>query len=182
VVLVIAAVLLLRWGRERLAVAVARTTRWIPFVTQELGERLVMSIATSLDSILSDRRRLATAAGFSAANWLLDAVALWASVRTFGHSLSYLGLMVPFGVASTLAWIPITPGGLGFVEGALVPLLVAFGAPKPAALLGAVTWRIIAFWIPIPLGAAAYASVAASPRRPTTQPIQLDPPPDPTEP
>ncbi|HTW19568.1 MAG TPA: YbhN family protein [Mycobacteriales bacterium] len=165
IVLVVMAVVLVRWGRDRLAAVVARVCRWTPFLSDQFGHRLVMSTAASLDAILADRRRLASAALWSTANWMMDALALWASVRAFGHSLSYLSLMVPFGVASTLAWIPLTPSGLGFVEGALVPLLIAFGTPKPAAVLGVVTWRIIAFWLPVPLGAAAYGSLAAFPGR-----------------
>jgi uncharacterized protein (TIRG00374 family) len=95
----------------------------------------------------------------------MDALALWCAVRAYGHALSYLELMVPFGVASTLAWIPITPGGLGFVEGALVPLLVGFGTPQATAVLGVITWRLVAFWLPIPLGALAYVSLTTSRRR-----------------
>jgi uncharacterized protein (TIRG00374 family) len=170
IVLVVGAlVALLRLGRDRLAAAGGRLTRVVPFLEDELGHRIVMSTGASLDAVLSDPRRLATAAAWSAANWLLDAVALWCAIRAYGHTLSYLELMVPFGVASTLAWIPVTPGGLGFVEGALVPLLVGFGTPQATAVLGVITWRLVAFWLPIPLGALAYVSLTTFRRgRPAT--------------
>lgn len=162
VVLVSAAVIGVRRGRDWLAALVGRFTGWLPFVDDTLGHRFVHSIAESVESVMSDRRRLAQALLWSAANWLLDALALWASVRLYGHTLGYLSLIVPFGIASTLAWIPLTPGGLGFVEATMVPVLVSFGVPKAGALLGVITWRLVAFWFPIPLGATAYATLRAA--------------------
>lgn len=165
-VVVATGVFLIRRGRDRLAAHLARVTGWLPFVADDLGHRFIVSTAQSIEALLADRRRLAAAVAGSAGNWLFDALALWASVRLYGHSLSYLSLIVPFGVASTLAWIPLTPGGLGFVEATLVPVFVGFGVPKTAALLGMLTWRLIAFWSPIPLGGIAYASLTAGRSRP----------------
>jgi uncharacterized protein (TIRG00374 family) len=180
IALVVTIAVLLRVGRRRLAAVVARATGWMPLVRPGAGHRVVTAAADSLDAVLRDRRRLAGAVAWSTANWLLDALALWASVRSFGHSLSFVGLMLPFCIASTLAWIPVTPGGLGFVEAALVPLLVGFGTPKTTALLGLLTWRLVAFWLPIPLGGVAYASLAARSRRmlrpPVPAPLDLDEP------
>lgn len=180
IVLVAAAAVAMRKGRDRLAAIVGRATGWLPLVADDLGHRFVHSAATSLEAVVGDRRRLVQALGWSAANWLLDALALWASVRLYGHTLGYLSLIVPFGVASTLAWIPLTPGGLGFVEAALVPLFVGFGVPKTAALLGVITWRLVAFWLPIPLGGFAYATLAAAGSGRGTPPAAANNPPAPT--
>lgn len=149
-----------RW-RHSLAALVAACTRWLPLAADDLGHRLVGGAADSLDAILRDRQRMVVAAWSMLANWLFDALALWASVRAYGHSLSYLSLMIPFAAASTLTWLPITPGGVGIVEAALVPLLVAFGTPHAAAVLGVLTWRLVSFWLPIPIGGVAYASLSA---------------------
>jgi hypothetical protein len=65
-----------------------------------------------------------------------------------------------------LALLPLTPGGLGLVEGTLVAVLVAFGAPHAYALLGVTTWRLAEFWLPIPLSALSYLSLRAGPLRP----------------
>lgn len=66
---------------------------------------------------------------------------------------------MPFALVNTLAWLPVTPAGLGIVEAALVPTLVGFGSTRAVAILGVITWRLLSFWLPIPLGAAAYASL-----------------------
>ena len=69
------------------------------------------------------------------------------------------GLLVSFGLAYVLAAIPVTPGGLGVVEAVLSTTLVAFGAPSGVALLGVVSYRLVNFWLPIPLGGIAYLSL-----------------------
>ncbi len=51
---------------------------------------------------------------------------------------------------------PITPGGLGFVEVGLVGFL-RFAGLDPAAALGAtLAYRLFSYWLPLPVGGAAY--------------------------
>jgi len=83
------------------------------------------------------------------------------------------GLLVGYGLAGVLGLLPLSPGGLGLVEGSLVSVLVGFGTPHPNALLGVITWRLAEFWLPIPLSAPRYVSLRTGilrhrqlPRRP----------------
>ena len=62
-----------------------------------------------------------------------------------------------YAIAQALALIPITPGGLGFVESGLTTLLVLVGVTPDQAVVGTLLYRLIAFWMPIPLGALAWA-------------------------
>jgi putative heme transporter len=68
-------------------------------------------------------------------------------------------LIVAFGLANVLAAIPITPGGLGVVEAVLTPTLIGFGLTKGTATVGVLAYRFAQFWLPIPLGGLAYASL-----------------------
>jgi hypothetical protein len=52
---------------------------------------------------------------------------------------------------------------LGIVEGVLVPTLVGFGSPRGIAILGVITYRLVNFWLPIPVGALAYLSLRVEP-------------------
>jgi hypothetical protein len=81
----------------------------------------------------------------------------------FGYRAGIDGLLVSYGLANVLAAIPVTPGGLGVVEAVLTASLVAFGAPHSEALLGVISYRLVNFWLPIPLGAAAYLSLRLDP-------------------
>jgi hypothetical protein len=94
-------------------------------------------------------------------NWLLDAAALWVFVAAYGFRLGLDGLIVSFGLANVVAALPVTPGGLGLVEGVLVPDDRRFGAPRSVALLGVVSYRLVNFWMPIPAAGLAYLSLRA---------------------
>lgn len=121
-------------------------------------------------------RRLISVAAWSALNWSLDAFALCASLRACGAHVGLEALAVAFGIACFGTWLPITPSGLGVSEGLMIPALIAFGAPRIPAVLGVLTWRAIAYWMPIPIGAAAYSAHQIGRRRrrggPDTSPTE----------
>jgi uncharacterized protein (TIRG00374 family) len=144
-------------GETRIARVVVRMLDRLPRVDAESGARLVATLAGTIRRLGADRRFLARLVGWALLNWLLEAGALWACVRAFGHSLGPVGLLVAYGLANVAAAIPITPGGLGIVEGILVPTLVAFDTERGVAVLGVLAFRLMSFWLPIPIGFAAYA-------------------------
>ena len=141
----------------KLTKLVVRIFERIPKVNPDSGRRLVASLAQTVRRLGGDHRFLARVTGWALANWLLEALTLWACVRAFGHSLGPVGLLVAYGLANVAAAIPLTPGGLGIVEGILVPTLVAFNVPNVIALLGVLAFRLMSFWLPIPIGFACYA-------------------------
>lgn len=55
--------------------------------------------------------------------------------------------------------MPITPGGIGVVEGVLISTLLGFGVPGGIAVLGVVSWRLIQYWAPIPVAGLCYLSL-----------------------
>jgi uncharacterized membrane protein YbhN (UPF0104 family) len=58
-----------------------------------------------------------------------------------------------------LAFLPISPGGLGIIEAVMIPSLVGFGTPRAVAVLGVVSWRLFNFWVPIPTAGLCYLSL-----------------------
>ncbi|HVW79917.1 MAG TPA: lysylphosphatidylglycerol synthase transmembrane domain-containing protein [Mycobacteriales bacterium] len=129
--------------------------------TSFYGEHLEVPVRTAG----REPRRLLSVAGWSAINWSLDATALWTSLQACGAHVGLDGLAVAFGIACFGIWLPVTPSGLGLSEGLMIPALVATGSPRVAVALGILTWRAIAYWMPIPIGAAAYAAHRVGRRR-----------------
>jgi uncharacterized protein (TIRG00374 family) len=152
-------ILLLTRGKRQAADLVERIARHVPLVKIDVVAGLVQKIADRLVILLRDRQLLTHALIWAAANWLLDAASLWVFVLAFGHVVSPVDLLVAYGLANVLAVIPITPGGLGVVEGILIPTLVGFHVPLGIATLGVLSYRLINFWLPIPVGGAAYLSL-----------------------
>lgn len=131
------------------------------------ADRVVTALrreADHLRALAADPVRLVEAVGWGAANWLLDAAALWVVLAAAGHTADPLKLFVAYAVAGVLGVLPVTPGGVGIVEGVLVPTLVASGASTQAALVGVLGWRLISYWLPIPLGALTWLTLRHHPR------------------
>jgi uncharacterized protein (TIRG00374 family) len=146
-------------GGDRVGDALERAASHIPFVDAGGLRRAYDQVSERLKALGEQRPLLVRAFGWAAANWLLDAASLEVFVGAFGHWVNPDGLLVAYGLAYVLAALPITPGGLGVVEATLTSLLVGFGTPRGIAVLGVVTYRLINFWLPIPLGGLAYLSL-----------------------
>jgi hypothetical protein len=157
-------ILLLTRGKHQAADYLARVASHLPFVNPDTVSSLVQKLADRIEVLLQNRQLLTRAVVWAAANWLIDAASLWVFVFAFGKAVSPIDLLVAYGLANILAVIPITPGGLGIVEGVLIPTLVGFHVTKTIAILGVLSYRVVNFWIPIPLGGVAYGSLRFGPR------------------
>lgn len=139
-----------------------RVVRWIYDRLGRDGESaasVMEHLRDRVRGLLAEREVLKRVILWGTVNWLLDLLALWLFLRAFGGSISFDGLLVAFGLANVLASIPITPGGLGIVEGVYIPTLVGFGVPVATATVTVLTYRIAQFWLPILVGAVSYASL-----------------------
>ena len=157
------AVFFLVRGEDRVARLVCSVADRVPFLDGPTISDSLRHVANRLRALAADRSLLARAIGWAAVNWLLDAASLWVFVAAFGFKLPVVGLIVSFGLANVLAAIPITPGGLGVVEAVLTSTMVGFGAPRGVAVLGVISYRLVNFWLPIPLGGLAYLSLKVGP-------------------
>jgi hypothetical protein len=92
-------------------------------------------------------------------NWILDAASLWCFIAAFGGLVNPVELFAAYGVANVAGALPVTPAGLGVVDSVTPLLLVSFGLTRNVATLGVLGWRLVNFWLPIPAGALAYASL-----------------------
>lgn len=142
---------ILRWIARRLRLSEDRTAAGV----RHIGLRL--------EDLAGDRRLLGRVLGWAAANWILDAAALWVFLRAFGASTEFDALVVAFGLVNVLAVIPITPGGLGIIDGGLPIALVGFGLPSSTAVLGSATYRLAQYFFPILLGGFLYATLRVGP-------------------
>jgi len=154
-------VLLLTREEASAARVLRAVARHMPLLNEQAVHRSVHRAADQLRALTSDRKLLVTAVGWAGANWLLDAAALWLFVAAFGDRVPGDALFVAYGLANVLAAIPVTPGGLGVVEAVLTSTLVGFGTPRGIAILGVIGYRLVNFWLPIPVGALSYVSIRA---------------------
>src|SRR5439155_1267434 len=83
-------------------------------------------------------------------------LALLAALRAVGAAPRPSLVLLAYAAAKLLGLIPLTPGGLGFVEAGLVGTLTLAGVSGPGAVAATLLYRLVAFWLPIPAGGVAY--------------------------
>ncbi len=118
-----------------------------------MPERLV----TERDSVLTSiGARWPHAALASVAKWLFDFYALLAALVAVGDEHRVSLVLLAYVAGAVLTMVPITPGGLGFVEAGLTAALIASGVSPGRAVLATLAYRLVSYWLPILAGAVAY--------------------------
>src|SRR6266540_1751758 len=91
----------------------------------------------------------------SVGKWALDYFALLAALAAVGTQANPVLILLAYTASAVLTMIPITPGGLGFVEAGLTAMLVLAGVDASDAILATLDYRLVSFWLPLPAGAIA---------------------------
>jgi uncharacterized protein (TIRG00374 family) len=117
------------------------------------------SVLTRSEVLLHQRTARRSLVGWAAGNWLLDAASLWVCLWAYGVVVHPGALLAAYGAANLVGLLPVTPGGLGIVEGVLIPSLILLGAAGGPVVLGVLTWRALEFWLPIPVSGVTYLSL-----------------------
>lgn len=92
------------------------------------------------------------AAGFWAANIGI----LWASFHAFGVHVPLAVVVQGFFLGMVANLIPFAPAGVGAVDAGMIGAFVLFGVPETTVFPAILVYRLIAFWMPIPFGVAAF--------------------------
>jgi uncharacterized protein (TIRG00374 family) len=150
-------VLLLRSDRPMRWVAstVHNTLRRIPRCRPpaDLAVRIVAE-RDAVREVLNKHKVLTVVTSIGRA--LGDYLALYASLLAVGWQPSPTVVLVAFVAANAAGMIPVTPGGLGFVEAGLSGTLVLLGAHEDRALAAVAIYRLVSCWLPVLAGVAAY--------------------------
>ena len=88
-------------------------------------------------------------------NWLFDYLALLAALAAVGSQPRPTLVLLAYVASMVLGMIPITPGGLGFVEAGLTATLRLAGVSIPDSVLATLAYRLVSYWLPLPAGLIA---------------------------
>lgn len=103
--------------------------------------------------------------GAAAFNWALDAGVLTCGLLAVGGPVPWRDLLLVYAATQLLVELPITPGGLGLVEGGLVELLTRFHVSAGQATAGTLVYRAISYWFLLLIGWGAASWLAMRNRR-----------------
>ena len=141
---------------------------WVGRTVQRVRNRLRRGsppLTTLPDRLVRERNRILGTLGPRWKRALLAAVGRWAF--EYGMLLAALAavgstprpglVLLAFCTAQVLAQIPVTPGGLGFVEAGLTATLALAGVSPGDAVLATFAYRLFSYWLPLPLGLVGVA-------------------------
>jgi uncharacterized protein (TIRG00374 family) len=98
----------------------------------------------------------AMAIGGAIGFWAANIAILWASFHAFDVSVP-LGVVIQgFFLGMVANLFPFAPGGVGAVDAGMIGAFVLFGLPSAEVFAAVLTYRVIAFWLPIPPGIIAF--------------------------
>jgi uncharacterized protein (TIRG00374 family) len=148
--------------------------RWPKNDPAERVDRIVQRIT----SVEPGWRKGALILVFGTANWLFDCACFAFMFLAIGAGIPWKGLLLAYGAGQLAAALPITPGGLGAVEGSITIALVAFGGEQVATVDAVLLYRLISFWLVLVVGWLLIGELALEVRRGTWMRHALDSPTD----
>jgi hypothetical protein len=137
--------------------------RWVGRTVQRVRNRLRRRARPARDlpgRLLGERdrilrvvgRRWKAALAASVGRWVFDYASLLAALAAVGSTPRPGLVLLAFCTAQLLAQLPVTPGGLGFVEAGLTATLALAGVSASDAVVATFAYRLLTYWLPLPLG------------------------------
>jgi uncharacterized protein (TIRG00374 family) len=125
--------------------------RWLAFAIEALGDGV-----REAGRILRRRdwRVIVGTLGY----WAFDNAVVWACFRAFGESPAITLVLMGYLLGQLGGLLPI-PGGIGGIDGGLIGALIVYGLPASATVAAIFAYRVILFWLPLLLGAVAFAKL-----------------------
>src|SRR5215468_1423824 len=136
-------------------IAIVLTVVAIPAGRRLLRARLtpvLSQVLPRLLAVIQQPRKLAEGIGGTLLLTASYILCLAACIRALGGSVPIESTAVVYLTGSALGSAVPTPGGIGAVEAALSAGLTAAGLPGATAVSAVLLFRILTFWLPIPVG------------------------------
>jgi uncharacterized protein (TIRG00374 family) len=146
---------------ERRLATVSRRSEWVARFAVRVAKgpaTIATGVRTAIAYVRHPKRgfmAIAGAIGFWAANIGI----LWASFEAYGADVPFGVLVQGFFVGMAANLIPSPAGGVGSVDAGMIAAFVLFDIPTAEVFAAVLTYRVIAFWLPIPPGIVAYVQL-----------------------
>jgi uncharacterized membrane protein YbhN (UPF0104 family) len=104
------------------------------------------------------------ASGLAAAGWMVDFCALALTFVALGFAVPWRGLLLAYVASQVAGSLPLL-GCIGLAEASVTVALMCIGVRPDAALAVALVYRVVSFWITLPVGWLAWAHLGRQENR-----------------
>lgn len=159
------AILWQRRALSRVALALLRLARRLTGRPRRHETEVLAGFISRYGTVKVSWRDLGVAVGWSVANWSCDCACLACGYLAVHANIPWQALLLAYGAGQLASNLPITPGGLGVVEGSLTIALVAYGGAQASTVGAVLLYRIVSFWGFLPIGWLAYLTIVLRDRK-----------------
>ncbi len=131
-----------------------RRTRYLQRIAKGPAT-LATGVRTAIAYLRHPQRGL-LAVGGAVGFWAANIGVLWAAFEAFGGHVPLAVLVQGFFVGMAANLIPSPAGGVGAVDAGMIGAFSIFGIDDSVVFPAVLTYRVIAFWLPIPPGIVAF--------------------------
>lgn len=128
-------------------------------------EAYIVALLDRLATVRLRRGQALSIVGLGFASWLLDCTCFGLAFLATGSAVPWKGLLLAYGAGQLAANLPITPGGLGAVEGSITIALSYFGGGTTADIAAVLVYRMLSFWLVLVVGWASWGGLALGVRK-----------------
>ena len=158
--------------------------RLLPFVHGEKGQHF-LEAAAKVPATLGEGARFAfhlfthpSTGGLAvlgaAGYWAASIGVLWASFHAFGVHVPLAVVIQGFFLGMVANLFPLAPAGVGAVDAGMIGAFVLFGIPEETVFPAILTFRLVAFWMPIPPGIVAFFQLRKTVHRWETEGLPIE--------
>nr|GID87835.1 hypothetical protein Ade03nite_67590 [Actinoplanes derwentensis] len=97
--------------------------------------------------------------GAAVVNWALDMFCLVAAAAACQVTLGWWELALIYLAVQVVRQVPLTPGGVGLIEASMLAGLIAAGMPEVTAAAVVLLYRLVSFWMILPMGLAGWLAI-----------------------
>ena len=123
--------------------------------SMQVAEARFASFLAHVAAFRPSKRAIGSVLGWGIGNWMFDCACFAFSFLAIGAGIPWKGLLLSYGAGQLAANLPITPGGLGVVEGSITIALVAFGGSRVSTVEAVLVYRLLSFWAELVVGWAS---------------------------
>ena len=134
-------------------------------VSSENITRIINEIWTGFSLFKKDRKTAFRVILAGLIYWIGDAMCLYLIIAGFGYNLGFGPLFFTYSVTTIASLITFIPGGLGINESVSTLLLIGFGIPASPAVFSVLIYRLISFWLIMPIGFLSFLALKKSSAR-----------------
>jgi len=125
-------------------------------------QKFVADFYQSYHLLIANKRHLPEIIIAGTMYYLTNVLTLYFAFLVFGYHLSFAGVIFGLTLASVLTILALVPATPGVMEASLTVVFLKLGVPAHIALLTIVLYRLLSYWLPLPLSAFLYFKMKSS--------------------